>query len=109
MSFVHSVFTALPPYRYATSEITEKAGSWLQNSAPERALFERLAASTKIEHRNFALPIDDLLALSGPAVRSEIFKEMGGSLLRGAVSGDGCGGALPSGCWRVDLNVVLRS
>lgn len=81
MSFVHSVVTALPPYRYATSEITEKAGSWLQNSSHERALFERLAASTKIEYRNFALPIDDLLALSGPAVRSEIFKEMGGSLL----------------------------
>jgi alkylresorcinol/alkylpyrone synthase len=86
MSFVHSVVTALPPYRYATSEITERAGSWLQNSAPERALFERLAASTKIEHRNFALPIDDLLALSGPAVRSEIFKEMGGSLLREVLS-----------------------
>jgi alkylresorcinol/alkylpyrone synthase len=86
MSFVHSVVTALPPYRYATSEITEKAGSWLQNSAQERALFERLAASTKIEHRNFALPIDELLALSGPAVRSEIFKEMGGSLLREVLS-----------------------
>jgi alkylresorcinol/alkylpyrone synthase len=86
MSFVHSVVIALPPHRYATSEITEKAGSWLQNSAQERALFERLAASTKIEHRNFALPIDDLLALSGPAVRSEIFKEMGGSLLREVLS-----------------------
>jgi alkylresorcinol/alkylpyrone synthase len=86
MSFVHSVVTALPPYRYATSEITEKAGSWLQNSAQERALFERLASSTKIEHRNFALPIDDLLALSGPAVRSEIFKEIGGSLLREVLS-----------------------
>jgi alkylresorcinol/alkylpyrone synthase len=86
MSFVHSVVTALPPYRYATSEITAKAGAWLQNSAQERALFERLAASTKIEHRNFALPIDDLLALSGPAVRAEIFKEMGGSLLRAVLS-----------------------
>jgi len=86
MSFVHSVVTALPPYRYATSEITDKAGLWLQNSAQERALFERLAASTKIEHRNFALPIDDLLALSGSAVRSEIFKEMGGSLLREVLS-----------------------
>jgi alkylresorcinol/alkylpyrone synthase len=86
MSFVYSVVTALPPYRYATSEITERAGSWLQNSPQERALFERLASSTKIEHRNFALPIDDLLALSGSAVRSEIFKEMGGSLLREVLS-----------------------
>jgi predicted naringenin-chalcone synthase len=74
MSFVQSVVTALPPYRYSTKEITEKAGSWLKNSEQERALFERLANSTKIEHRNFALPIDDLLALSGPAVRAQILK-----------------------------------
>jgi alkylresorcinol/alkylpyrone synthase len=86
MSYVHSVVTALPPYRYATSEITEKAGSWLKNSSQERALFDRLANSTKIEHRNFALPIDDLLALSGTAVRAEIFKEMGGSLLQEVLS-----------------------
>jgi alkylresorcinol/alkylpyrone synthase len=86
MSFVHSVATALPPYRYATSEITEKAGSWLKNSGQERALFERLASSTKIEYRNFALPIDDLLALSGPAIRAQIFKEMGGGLLREVLS-----------------------
>ncbi|MEY4669951.1 MAG: hypothetical protein RL518_2650 [Pseudomonadota bacterium] len=86
MSFVQSVVTALPPYRYSTAEITEKAGAWLQNSPQERALFERLASSTKIEYRNFALPIDDLLALSGPATRSEIFKEMGGGLLREVLS-----------------------
>jgi len=86
MSFVHSVVTALPPYRYSTTEITEKAGSWLKNSAQERALFERLATSTKIEHRNFALPIDDLLALSWAAIRAQIFKEMGGGLLRKVLS-----------------------
>ncbi len=86
MSFIHSVVTALPPYRYATSEITEKAGAWLRDSSQERALFERLANSTKIEHRNFALPIDDLLALSGPAVRAAIFKEMGGALLKQVLS-----------------------
>ena len=86
MSFVHSVVTALPPYRYSTKEITEKAGAWLKDSEQERALFERLANSTKIDHRNFALPIDDLLALSGPAVRAQIFKEMGGSLLREVLS-----------------------
>lgn len=81
MSFVHSVVTATLPYRYSTREITERAGSWLKDSPQERALFERLANSTKIEYRNFALPIDNLLALSGPAERAQIFKETGGALL----------------------------
>jgi alkylresorcinol/alkylpyrone synthase len=86
MSFVQAVVTTLPPYRYSTKEITEGAGTWLKGSEHERTLFERLASSTKIDYRNFALPIDDLLALSGPAVRAEIFKEMGGSLLREVLS-----------------------
>ncbi|MEN9845254.1 MAG: hypothetical protein RIS36_401 [Pseudomonadota bacterium] len=86
MSFIQSVVTALPPYRYSTREITEKAGTWLKDSEQERALFQRLANSTKIDYRNFALPIEDLLALSGLAVRAQIFKEVGGSLLRDVLS-----------------------
>jgi alkylresorcinol/alkylpyrone synthase len=58
----------------------------LKNSPQERMLFERLANSTKIDHRNFALPIDDLLALSGPAERAQIFKETGGGLLRDVIT-----------------------
>jgi len=86
MSFIHSVVTATPPYRYSTREITDKANSWLSASPQERSLFERLANSTKIEHRNFALPIDDLLALRGAAERSQIFKETGGALLREVIA-----------------------
>lgn len=82
MSFIHSVVTASPPYRYSTATITEKAGAWLQDSPQERALFERLATSTKIEHRNFALPIDELLRLNGTAGRAQIFGEVGSALLR---------------------------
>jgi len=86
MSFVHSVVTASPPHRYSTDEITEKAAEWLKDSPHERALFERLASSTKIEHRNFAIPIDDLLALNGAAGRAQIFGEVGGALLRDVLS-----------------------
>jgi alkylresorcinol/alkylpyrone synthase len=86
MSFIHSVVTATPPYRYATQEITDKAGLWLKSSPQEKALFERLANSTKIDYRNFALPIDDLLALRGPAERAQIFKETGGALLREVIA-----------------------
>lgn len=86
MSFIHSVVTASPPYRYSTGRIIEKAGEWLKEAPQERALFERLSSSTKIEYRNFALPIDDLLALNGAAGRARIFKEVGGSLLREVIS-----------------------
>lgn len=82
MSFVHSVVTALPPHRYSTKQIVEKASGWLENSPQERELFQRLASSTKIDFRNFALPIDELLALNGAAGRAQIFKEVGSSLLR---------------------------
>lgn len=82
MSFIHSVVTASPPYRYSTTTITEKAGAWLQARPQERALFERLATSTKIEYRNFALPIDELLRLNGTAGRAQIFGEVGSALLR---------------------------
>jgi alkylresorcinol/alkylpyrone synthase len=86
MPFIHSVVTAIPPYRYSTREITEKAGSWLQESPQERALFERLANSTKIEYRNFTLPIENILALRGPAERAQVFKETGGALLREVIT-----------------------
>jgi alkylresorcinol/alkylpyrone synthase len=105
MSFIHSVVTATPPYRYATREIAEKAGSWLKDSPQEQALFERLANSTKIEHRNFALPIDNLLALSGSAERAQIFKKTGGDLLREVVTK-----ALDSSCLSAhDVGALLTT
>lgn len=82
MAYIQSVSTHTPPYRYSTQKITEMAGSWLKDTPQEQALFERLAGSTKIEHRSFALPIEDLLALRGQAERAKIFKEMGASLLQ---------------------------
>ena len=81
MSFVQAVSTLLPPYRYSTREILEVAGRWLQNSPSERALFERLGSSTKIEGRSFALPIEKLVLLKGQAERAKIFTELGTTLL----------------------------
>lgn len=86
MPFIHSVVTAHPPYRYSTGEITQKAAAWLKSAPQERALFDRLASSTKIEHRNFALPIDELLQLNGTAARAQIFDEVGSALLREAIT-----------------------
>jgi alkylresorcinol/alkylpyrone synthase len=85
MPFIHAVSTDLPPYRYSTDYITEKAGTWLASNPQEQALFERLAASTKIENRNFALPIEALLALRGSAERAAIFSEIGTSLLTSVI------------------------
>ena len=81
MTYVQAISTHLPPYRYSTEHITKAADEWLSNSPSERALFERLASSTKIENRAFGLPIEELLALRGQGERSKIFIEVGTSLL----------------------------
>ena len=105
MSFIHSVVTACPPYRYSTTDITEKAGAWLQDAPQERALFERLASATKIEHRNFALPIEDLLRLNGTAERAQIFGEVGSALLRQVITT----GLEESGCSAEEVGVLLTT
>lgn len=81
MTYVQAVTTHLPPYRYSTDQITNAAGTWLSDSPSERALFERLASSTKIETRAFGLPIEELMTLRGQGERSKIFLEVGTSLL----------------------------
>jgi alkylresorcinol/alkylpyrone synthase len=85
MSFIHAVATDLPPYRYSTHDIAEAAAAWLASDPQQKALFERLAATTKIENRNFALPLADLLGLQGAAERAKIFDEVGASLLANVI------------------------
>lgn len=92
MTFIQSITTGLPPYTYSTPEITAAAGEWLSASPDERALFERLANSTKIESRSFALPIQDLIRIQGPEERAKIFIETGTSLLK-EVIGEGLSAA----------------
>lgn len=105
MPFIQSVVTASPPHRYSTSDITQKAGAWLQDAPQQRALFERLANATKIEYRNFALPIDDLLRLNGTAERAQIFGEVGRALLREVISN----GLTVSGCSPKSVGALLTT
>lgn len=81
MTFVHTVATKLPTYRYTTSEIVKAASGWLKSTPEEQALFERLSSATLIENRAFAIPLEEILSLNGTATRASIFQEVGPTLL----------------------------
>lgn len=92
MTFVNAVVTEKAPYRYSTEEITRAAGQWLVDSPAERALFERLASSTRIERRAFAVPLNELISLQGSRERAKIFNEVGAEMLARVIQGglDAC-------------------
>ncbi len=92
MTFVNAVVTESAPYSYSTEEITRAAGQWLADSPVERALFERLASSTRIERRSFAVPLDELITLQGSRERAKIFNEVGAAMLSRVIRGglDAC-------------------
>ena len=86
MTFIDSVVTELPQYRYSTGEIVDAASSWLEAAPAERSLFEKLSQSTHIENRAFALPVEEILSLNGPGSRAQVFSEVGTALLTGVIS-----------------------
>jgi len=86
MTFIDSVVTELPKYKYSTDEIIRAASTWLESAPEQRSLFERLSHSTQIENRSFALPVEDILALNGPGSRAAVFSEVGTSLLTDVIS-----------------------
>lgn len=86
MTFIDSVVTALPEHSYSTDDIIRAASSWLATAPQERSLFERLSQSTQINSRSFALPVEEILSLNGPATRARIFSEAGTKLLIEVIS-----------------------
>jgi alkylresorcinol/alkylpyrone synthase len=92
MTFINAVVTENAPYSYSTDEITRAAGQWLADSPTERALFERLASSTRIQRRSFAVPLSDLITLQGSRERAKIFNEVGAAMLSRVIRGglDAC-------------------
>jgi predicted naringenin-chalcone synthase len=85
MTFVAAVTTDSPPFRYDTADIRRAAEKWLKVSPEHQSLFERLTASTQIESRAFALPVEQVLSLNGPSERSAVFERAGTSLLESVV------------------------
>ena len=62
---ISSVGTAFPPHRYSQAEITEALRNRWQGKLAEPRLLGRLHANCGVEFRNFALPLDEYLGLSG--------------------------------------------
>jgi len=81
MTFVNAVTIDTPPFKYSTDEIRAAAAQWLQANSDQRALFDRLSGSAQIDNRAFALPIQQLLGLSGASERARVFDQVGTSLL----------------------------
>lgn len=105
MTFINAVVTENAPYNYSTDEITRAAGSWLAESPTERALFERLASTTRIERRSFAIPLHDLIALRGSQERAKIFNEVGAAMLSTVIKKGLEAGALRP----ADINTLLMT
>jgi alkylresorcinol/alkylpyrone synthase len=98
MTFINAIVTERAPYSYSTDVITEAAGAWLASSPTERALFQRLSSSTRIERRAFAIPLQELIGLAGPRERTKIFNEVGASMLSKVIRGGiDASGLEPSG------------
>ena len=86
MTYIDSVVTELPAYRYSTDDILQAAAAWLKASPHEQSFFERLSHSTQIENRSFAIPVEEILSLNGAGTRAKIFSEVGTRLLTNAIA-----------------------
>jgi len=62
---ISSIGTALPPYRYSQTEISEALRSRWEGKLPEPRLLTRLHANCGVEFRNFVLPLEAYPTLVG--------------------------------------------
>lgn len=86
MTYIDSVVTELPKFRYSTDDIIGAASDWLKAAPSERSLFDRLSHSTQIENRSFAIPVEQILSLNGPRTRAKIFADVGSQLLTDVIA-----------------------
>lgn len=83
---IKKISRAAAPYKYATKDILPYAHTWLQNTPKEYELFEKVSQGSKITHRNFAIPLEQVINLKGITERAEIFMQAGTELASQAVS-----------------------
>jgi len=80
MSSIIAIDTSLPEYHY-TNEDLEKAGAiWLESDDDARNSFLRFLRSSQTIGRNYCMPIEEVLSLSGLKQRSAIFEEVAPNL-----------------------------
>lgn len=81
MAVIRGVTTSLPQYKYSKQDICAVGAEWLKDSPHELELFQRFVQSSQISERHFAVPLETILALSGPHERAAHFQEQGRPLL----------------------------
>lgn len=74
---IAGVGTALPPHRYAQADLTEAFANLVLPDGDGRALLERVHASSQVEHRNLALPLEEYAGLDGFGAANDAFIEVG--------------------------------
>lgn len=94
MSRIAAVFPVLPANAYRQHEITTTIGSLLTaGDSPRRAVLERLHASSGVDTRHLAMPLEDYPALSTFGQANDLFISLGTELaeraLRGALDAAG--------------------
>lgn len=80
MSRLVAVATALPPHVYQQAEITATLGPLLAPDSTRRALLERLHASSGVQTRHLALPLDAYPGLTSFRQANDLFISLGTDL-----------------------------
>lgn len=93
MTRIAAVRGALPPHRYAQSEITDALARACLPEGSSRRLLDRLHTSARVEHRNLVLPLDQYVKLSGFGTANDTFidaaVDLGAEVLSAALDAAG--------------------
>jgi alkylresorcinol/alkylpyrone synthase len=85
MAVISSVVTALPDNIYSRDDILAVSAQWLSEFPHQRELFDRFVSSAQISQRHFAIPLEDILRLSGAQERAQLFQTKGRALMNECV------------------------
>jgi len=82
MASIRAVSTVLPKYEYSRDDICKVGDAWLSDAPHQRDLFLRFVSSSQISRRHFAIPLEQILGLTGAGERSKLFQSYGRPLLK---------------------------
>jgi alkylresorcinol/alkylpyrone synthase len=86
MAVIRATSTRLPSFTYSKADICAVGDRWLKDAPHELELFKRFVSSSQITQRHFAVPLETILSLGGPASRAQHFQEHARPLLSATIS-----------------------